>query len=50
MTGSLQYPRRYPNATVLPEGKVLATGGSSGQNDASVAVLPAEMRDPTTGS
>ena len=50
MTGSLQYPRRYPNATVLPEGKVLATGGSSGQNDASVAVLPAEMWDPATGS
>jgi hypothetical protein len=48
LTGSMRYARRYPNATVLPDGKVLVTGGSSGKNDASVAVLPAEMWDPAT--
>ena len=39
------------NATILPDGKVLATGGSSssGFNDATNAVLAAEMWDPRTG-
>jgi hypothetical protein len=39
------------NATVLPDGKVLVTGGSSAPgNDAAGAILAAEMWDPATGS
>lgn len=56
-TGSMQYPRRHMNATILADGKVLATGGTSvgngmdaGFNDASGSVLPAEMWDPATGA
>ena len=29
-TGSMAFPRRHMNATVLPDGQVLATGGTSG--------------------
>lgn len=50
--GSMTYPRRQMNATVLPDGKVLATGGTRGKgfNDTtpSNAVLAAEMWDPST--
>jgi hypothetical protein len=40
------------NLTVLPDGKVLATGGTSspGFNDGTQAVLAAEMWDPATGA
>ena len=40
------------NATILPDGKVLVTGGSSssGFNDGTLAVLPAEMWNPATRS
>ena len=46
--GSMAYTRRQMNATILPDGKVLATGGTSsgGFNDATLSVLPAEMWDP----
>ncbi|MGH7830350.1 MAG: galactose oxidase-like domain-containing protein, partial [Candidatus Binatia bacterium] len=49
---TMQYPRRQHNATLLPDGTVLVTGGSSGSgfsNEAS-PVLPAEMWDPETES
>jgi hypothetical protein len=44
--------RRHLNATLLADGKVLVTGGSSspGFNDATQAALPAEMWDPATGA
>jgi hypothetical protein len=48
----MAYARTQLNATLLPDGKVLVTGGtsSSGWNDATLAVLPAEMWDPATQS
>ena len=48
-TGSMQFPRRYMNATALADGKVLATGGGAGSNNASTAVYAAELWDPATG-
>ncbi len=50
-TGSMAQPRRQHNVTLLPDGKVLATVGTSapGFNDATGAVLAAEMWDPGTG-
>jgi hypothetical protein len=55
-TGGWQYvnpmlhPRRHLNSTVLPDGKVLVTGGTSsaGFNNAAGSVLAAEMWDPAT--
>src|SRR4029077_7589852 len=50
---SMAYARRQMNATILADGKVLVTGGSSSQgafNDATLAVLAAEMWDPATKS
>lgn len=43
-------PRRHLNLTLLPDGTVLATGGTSaaGFNDSTGAVLPTELWDPTT--
>ena len=51
-TSSMAFPRRHLNATVLPTGEVLVTGGSSGPgfNDYNLAVHAAEMWNPTTGS
>jgi autotransporter-associated beta strand protein len=48
--GSMSIARRQINGTVLPDGKVLVTGGSSaaGFNTESGAVLYAEMWDPAT--
>ena len=42
--------RRQLNATLLPDGKVLVTGGSSGPgfDDSSNPVFPAEIWDPAT--
>jgi hypothetical protein len=45
------HPRRFPNATILPDGKVLVTGGTNfGVIEVIGAVLPAEMWDPATGA
>ncbi len=51
-TGSMVYPRRHLNATVLPTGEVLATGGTGGTtfNDLANAVHAAELWNPTTGT
>jgi hypothetical protein len=51
-TGSMAFARRHLNATILPTGQVLVTGGTSGTafNDESRAVHAAEMWDPATGS
>ena len=50
-TGSMAFPRRHLNATVLPTGEVLVTGGSSGTgfNDVSLGVHAAELWNPNTG-
>jgi Domain of unknown function (DUF1929)/Glyoxal oxidase N-terminus/Kelch motif len=46
----MAYARSQVDATLLPDGKVLVSGGTSskGFNDATLAVLPAEMWDPAT--
>ena len=48
--GSMAFPRRQLNSTLLPDGKVLVTGGTSaaGFNDPSGAVHAAELWDPAT--
>jgi PKD repeat protein len=50
-TGSMVFRRRHLNATVLPTGEVLVTGGSSGTvfNDYKSPVRAAELWDPVTG-
>jgi hypothetical protein len=50
-TGSLAKGRRQFNLTLLPDGKVLATGGSGGEgfDNASLPIYPSEMWDPATG-
>ncbi len=47
-TNPMAFPRRQLNATLLPDGKVLVTGGTSspGFNTSSGSVLPAEVWDP----
>lgn len=47
---SMETARRQMNATVLPDGKVLVTGGSSGKgfNNEKAPVFTAEMWDPMT--
>lgn len=51
-TAPMQHARRHLNAVILPDGRVLAVGGTSGPgfNDQSAAVLPAELWDPKTES
>ena len=48
--GSMAFARRQINATLLPDGKVLVTGGTSspGFNDPTGAVHAAEVWDPAT--
>jgi len=48
-TNPMHYARRQLNATLLPDGTILVTGGSScgGFNDSSCPVLPAEVWDPS---
>jgi len=48
--GMMAYARRQLNTTLLADGKVLVTGGSSGGgfNNEAYAVLTAEMWDPQT--
>lgn len=50
-TGSMAFARRNLNATVLPTGEVLVTGGSShpSYNDVTQAIRAAEMWNPATG-
>jgi galactose oxidase len=50
-TGSMAYARRHLNATILPTGQVLVTGGTSGTgfSDEVDAVHAAELWDPDTG-
>jgi hypothetical protein len=47
---SMHFGRRHLNATLLPDGQVLVTGGSSapGFDNSAGAVLSAEMWDPAT--
>jgi hypothetical protein len=50
-TNPMAHARRYPNATLLPDGKVLVTGGTSSSTiDILGPVFPAEMWDPATGA
>ena len=50
-TDPMHHPRRHLNATILPNGQVLVTGGTSGGgfNDLANAVHAAEVWDPGTG-
>jgi YVTN family beta-propeller protein len=48
-TGSLLQKRVLVNATLLPDGRVLATGGSGAWNSMSGATYYAEIWDPSTG-
>jgi galactose oxidase len=50
-TGAMAYARRHLNATILPTGQVLVTGGTSGPgfSDEPQAIHAAELWDPATG-
>jgi hypothetical protein len=50
-TGSMAFPRRHLNATLLPTGEVLATGGTAapGFNDPAGTVHAAELWNPEKG-
>lgn len=52
-TGSMANPRRHMNATILPDGQVLATGGTRGGGfvniDPGLATKQAELWNPSTG-
>jgi len=47
---SMSQPRIEMNATLLPNGKILATGGSTNDEDAATASLHADLYDPATGT
>lgn len=51
-TGSMAFARRHMNATLLPTGDVLVTGGTSGGgfNDLAGGVRTAELWQPATGA
>lgn len=49
-TGSMNRKRRHHNLTILPDGKVLVTGGAGVVDDGTTAVYAAEMWDPATGN
>jgi hypothetical protein len=46
----MSQPRIEMNATILPNGKVLATGGSFNDEDAATASLNADLYDPATNT
>jgi galactose oxidase-like protein len=46
----MSQPRIEMNATILPNGKVLATGGSLNDEDAATASLNADLYDPATNT
>jgi hypothetical protein len=52
-TSPMRNPRRHMNATILPDGQVLATGGTRGGGfvniDPGLAAKQAELWNPTTG-
>jgi hypothetical protein len=50
-TGSMAHPRRQMNSTLLPDGRVLVTAGTSaaGFTNPAGAVFDAEVWDPVTG-
>ncbi|HEU4646998.1 MAG TPA: galactose oxidase-like domain-containing protein [Burkholderiales bacterium] len=52
LTEEMAFARRHMNATLLPTGDVLVTGGTSsgGFNDPAGAVLAAELWHPATGT
>jgi hypothetical protein len=52
LTGNMAFARRQHNATVLPDGKVLVTAGSSGSgfDDSTLPVFTPEIWDPATGA
>jgi hypothetical protein len=47
---SMSQPRIEMNATILPNGDVLAVGGSRNDEDASTKSLKADLYDPTTNT
>jgi hypothetical protein len=47
---AMSRPRTEMNAVLLPNGKVLAVGGSANDEDGSTASLTADLYDPTTNS
>jgi galactose oxidase len=52
-TSPMAYARRHMNATILPDGTVLVTGGTSGNSsfsDEANAVHAAELWNPTSGT
>jgi hypothetical protein len=51
-TGSMANVRRQNNATLLPDGTVLVTGGTSGNefDDPAAPVFPDELWNPATGT
>jgi len=52
-TGSMAFPRRHMNATILPDGQVLATSGTRGGGFVNIiesnAIKAAELWNPNTG-
>src|SRR5690606_6926667 len=46
LTGNLNYPRFYPKAVTLNDGRVLIAGGSG---PAPLSGMPSEIYDPATG-
>jgi len=47
---AMSQPRIEMNATILPNGKVLALGGSTNDEDAATASLNADLYDPTSNT
>src|SRR5438128_7874745 len=47
---SMSQPRTEMNATILPNGRVLAVGGSTNDEDAATASKNADLYDPNTNS
>ena len=47
---NMSQPRIQMNATILPSGKVLLTGGSLNDEDAATASLKADLYDPNTNT
>jgi YVTN family beta-propeller protein len=50
-TAAMNFPRQWPSATVLPDGRVAVTGGTRfGNNGGTDAVYEAELWNPASGS